>query len=238
MKIKIMTFNTQHCLNFVTRKIDFDVMAEAIRKENPDVVGLEEMRNTGLWYDYRDQVGILAYRTGMNGVFGEAIKFGGINPYGVGLLSKFPIIKSSVTKIPDPNPPKYKGYYETRCVLRTELDIGEGKKLSVCVSHFGLNPDEHENAVRTAVETVPDKKAIFMGDLNMTPENGLLTPIFNKLTDTASVKPDEKLFTFDSVNPRAKIDYIFVSKDVTPVDAYVPETVASDHRPYVSIVEV
>ena len=38
--MKIMTFNTQHCRNFVTGKIDFEVMAEAIRKEAPEIVGL------------------------------------------------------------------------------------------------------------------------------------------------------------------------------------------------------
>ena len=30
MKIKVMTFNTQHCCGFVSKRIDFELMAEAI----------------------------------------------------------------------------------------------------------------------------------------------------------------------------------------------------------------
>ncbi len=37
--MKIMTFNTQHCFNYIERKIDFDVMAEAILKTDADIVG-------------------------------------------------------------------------------------------------------------------------------------------------------------------------------------------------------
>ena len=31
MQIKLMSFNTQHCLNFITKEIDFDIMADAIK---------------------------------------------------------------------------------------------------------------------------------------------------------------------------------------------------------------
>ena len=39
--MKIMTFNTQHCKNFITGKIDFQVMADVISAHAPDVVGLK-----------------------------------------------------------------------------------------------------------------------------------------------------------------------------------------------------
>lgn len=32
-----MSFNTQHCMNYITKEIDFDVMADAIKKFSPDV---------------------------------------------------------------------------------------------------------------------------------------------------------------------------------------------------------
>ena len=54
----VMSFNTQHCLNFYTRKIDFDVMAEAINKCNPDIVGLNEMFDEGPDEDHRRRCGI------------------------------------------------------------------------------------------------------------------------------------------------------------------------------------
>ena len=45
--MKIMSFNTQHCLNYVERKIDFAIMAKAITDCGADIVGLNEMRGQG-----------------------------------------------------------------------------------------------------------------------------------------------------------------------------------------------
>ena len=47
MQLRIMSFNTQHCLNYITRQVDFDRMAEAILECKADIVGLNEMYNLG-----------------------------------------------------------------------------------------------------------------------------------------------------------------------------------------------
>lgn len=49
--MKLMSFNTQHCKNFITGKIDFDVMAKAILDSGAEVVGLNEMRDTAELFD-------------------------------------------------------------------------------------------------------------------------------------------------------------------------------------------
>ena len=41
--MKIMSFNTQHCLNYLEGKIDYDIMAGAIIALGADIVGLNEM---------------------------------------------------------------------------------------------------------------------------------------------------------------------------------------------------
>ena len=61
--MKIMTFNTQHCLNFITREIDFQIMADAIIKCGADIVGLNEMRGLGKDAEYEEQVEKLVYPT-------------------------------------------------------------------------------------------------------------------------------------------------------------------------------
>jgi endonuclease/exonuclease/phosphatase family metal-dependent hydrolase len=232
--MKIMTFNTQHCLNYIEQKIDFDIMAKAICDVDPDIVGLNEMRGLGTDPDYTEQVEKLSQMTGMKYFyFAKAIEFTNHGPYGNGFLSKIPILKAEAVQIPDPNPRGYNGYYETRCVLKAELEGG----ITVLVSHFGLNPDEQENAVRTVVENLSDKKCILMGDFNMTPENEILKPIGSRLCDTAD-KFEEKKFSFPSDKPDRKIDYIFVSPDVKVVEADIPPVVASDHRPHTATVEI
>ena len=228
--MKVMTFNTQHCLNYLERKIDFDVMANAIRACDPDIVGLNEMRGRGVDPEYTEQVKVLAEKTGMPYYyFARAIDFSGGGPYGNGFLSKIPIVRVQNIPIPDPVPHKYNDYYETRCVLKAVLSNGA----TVLVSHFGLNPDEAENAVATVVSNLEKEKCVFMGDLNLCPDDAILLPIRAKMKDTAECFGGEKL-SFPSDAPRCKIDYIFVSPDVTVLSADIPAIVASDHRPHIA----
>ncbi|MBR6503290.1 MAG: endonuclease/exonuclease/phosphatase family protein [Clostridia bacterium] len=232
--MKFMSFNTQHCLNYLEQKIDFDIMARAIKECDADVIGLNEMRNVGVHHEYLDQVGILSELTGIeNHYFAEAIKFSGVNPYGNGMLSKLPILSVETIIIPDPDPKKYDGYYETRCVLKAKL---EGD-ITVLISHFGLNPDEQENAVKTIVENIAPSKCIVMGDFNMQPDNPLLNPIRERMVDTAKFFTEPKL-SFPSDEPNIKIDYIFVSPDVEVVAADIPNIVAADHRPHTAEVNL
>ena len=67
--MKFMSFNTQHCLNYLEQKIDFDIMARAIKECDADVIGLNEMRNVGVNDEYLDQVGILSDLTGIEGMW-------------------------------------------------------------------------------------------------------------------------------------------------------------------------
>ena len=232
-ELKIMSFNTQHCLNYITREIDFDIMAKAILDCDADIVGLNEMRGAGEHPDYTAQVEKLAELTGMEYYyFAKAIDTKG-GPYGNAILSRVPILEAESIMIPDPDPKSYNGYYETRCVLKAKLAGG----VTVLVSHFGLNPDEEENAVRTVMEHLADEKCILMGDFNVTPDNPVLDPIKDRMKDTADLFNVPKL-SFPSDKPNKKIDYIFVSQNVEILDADIPRIVASDHRPHVALVKV
>ncbi len=236
MKIKFMSYNTQHCLNFITREIDFDIIADTIKKCEADIIGLQEIRDEGQHADYQSQAKIIAEKLGYHYYyFAEAIRFGGVNPYGNAIISRYPIISAETIMIPDPEIKKYDGYYETRCLLKATIDVRNG--LNVLVSHFGLNPDEHENAVETVVSNIPKEHCVLMGDFNMEPDNQILNPIMQSLQDTAKVFSTYKL-SFPSDTPKVKIDYIFVSKDLKVEYADIPEIISSDHRPHVATIEL
>ena len=204
-------------------------MARVILDLGADVVGLNEMRGAGEDPEYTAQIEALAERTGMHYSFAPAIDIPGHGLYGNGILSRLPILSVERVAIPDPSPRKYEGYYETRCILKATLEGG----ITVLVSHFGLQPDEAENAVATALESIAPEKCILMGDFNLTPESPLLSPLRAKMKDTADAFDGEKL-SWPSDAPRVKIDYLFVSPDVTVLSADIPAIVASDHRPYVA----
>lgn len=227
--MKLMVYNTQHCLNYITKQIDFELMAKIIKDYGADVVGLNEMRNTGRDEDYQNQAQILADLAGYDyNYFAEAIKFSGVNPYGNALLSKSPIVEAKTILVPDP-PRQYSGYYETRALLKVKLECG----LTVLVIHFGLNPDEQENAVKTVVENLEREKCILMGDFNVTPDNPVLAPIRERMKDAADLFT-EPLLSFPSDVPTIKIDYIFVSPDIEIINADIPAIVGADHRPHVA----
>lgn len=233
--MKIMSFNTQHCLNYLEQKIDFDIMAKAILTCDADIIGLNEMRGEcEQAADYADQTAILSRLTDIqNYYFAEAIKFGGIKPYGNAMLSKLPILSAETIIIPDPDPKGYDGYYETRCVLKAKLEGG----ITVLISHFGLNPDEQENAVKTIIENLAGEKCILMGDFNMTPENPILNPIRERMVDTSQYFSEPKL-SFPSDKPDRKIDYLFVTPDVQVIEADIPAIVAADHRPHTATINL
>ena len=232
--MKIMSFNTQHCLNFIERKIDFNVMAKAINDCGADIVGLNEMRGDGPDGEYTDQVKALSELTGMQYYcFAPAIYVKNSGPYGNGFLSKIPIESTENIIIPDPTVKNGKMSYETRCVLKATLKGG----VTVLVTHFGLNPDEQENAVKTVTEALTDVKCILMGDFNLPPESVLLHPIRGRMTDTATVF-EKELLSFPSDEPTRKIDYIFVSGDLKISNANIPPIVASDHRPHVAEISI
>ena len=235
MKIKVMSYNTQHCLNYITREIDFDIMADTIKKCDADIIGFQEMRDESDHIEYDAQAKIIAEKLGFDYYyFAEAIRFDGKDPYGNALISRSPIKSVETILIPAPETKKYDGYYETRCLLKATIDVGSG--LNVLVSHFGLNPDEQENAVETVVYNIPKEHCVLMGDFNMEPDNPILNPIMQKLYDTAQAFSAPKL-SFPSDTPTVKIDYIFVSKDLKVQFADIPEIVSSDHRPHVATIE-
>ena len=236
MKIKFMSYNTQHCLNFITREIDFDIIADTIKKCEADIIGLQEIRDEGQDADYQSQAKIIAEKLGYHYYyFARAIRFGGVNPYGNAIISRYPIISAETIMIPDPEIKKYDGYYETRCLLKATIDVRNG--LNVLVSHFGLNPDEQENAVETVVSNMPNEHCVLMGDFNMEPDNQILNPIMQGLQDTAKFFSTYKL-SFPSDTPKVKIYYIFVSKDLKVEYADIPEIISSDHRPHVATIEL
>lgn len=232
--MKIMSFNTQHCLNFIERKIDFQIMADAIKKCGADIVGLNEMRDKGADADYDKQTEILSELSGLKyHYFAKAIEFDNKNPYGNGLISKYPIISAQTIPVPDPDPRTGTKYYETRCLLKAKLESG----ITVLVIHFGLNKDEQKNAVKTVLDNIEKEKCILMGDFNVTPDDEILNPIRSKMKDVAAFF-DKPLLSVPSDNPDKKIDYIFVTEDVEIVSADIPAIVASDHRPHIATVNI
>lgn len=230
MIIKLMSFNVQHGRNhnLAGDVVDLPLMAKVIRDVSPLFVGLQEV--------YADQPSILSAMTGGSACFGRATIDEG-KDYGNAVISHLPVLSCETIPIPDPVKRRYKGYYETRCVMKLSIDC-KGKPVTLLVSHFGLNPDEHENAVNTVINIASacGGPVILMGDLNMRPGEAPLQRLASQFADAAKILNHEE-WTFPSHCPDRRIDY-FWYRDAAPVSIQAYKVVASDHLPLVAEFEV
>ena len=235
MKIKVASYNIYHCEDYRKEKIDYEAFAEVIKSLDADVIGLNEVHGKGVLPEYVEQAKILGELTGYNYFFAKAAEIDGPNDFGNAVLTRLPVKEFSVIPIPDPEVQEDDGWYETRCILKMVTDTDP--EVTFLITHFGLHRDEQENAVKTFCESFVDKKCVLMGDLNVKPDNPILDEIKKRMNDTS--EPFSKpFFTFIAHEPNRKIDYIFASRDITPLSFDVPEIILSDHRPVVAELEI
>ena len=248
MKLTIMTYNIQHGVDHLlrlnqpgltdTHLIHLDRFAKAIAPFHPDILSLNEMRNASPEPGFSAQAQILAEALQMPYFyFAEALPAGHHGPYGNALLSRFPFASIEKVMIPDPDSFRPGGHYETRCLIRAQVDTGHGM-ITVMNTHFGLEGEEAENAVKTALSlTDPEKPTLLMGDFNLTPDSPILSPLLAVYQDSAALLPPDTR-TYPSHAPEIKIDYILGCGPLVFTKAQVPDLVVSDHLPYLAEIEV
>ncbi len=248
MKLKVMSYNIQSGKNDedeVERNYDFS--ADVIKDAGADIIGLNELGRHSHGERFpRLDLGMepdeyIGKKLGLNHAFGQAIITRDGCPYGNGILTKFPIVSAETIAIPNPII-REGGHYEARCVLVTKLDVEGG--LTVLVSHFGFEDEERENAVKTITEIIDktDTRVILMGDFNCTPDDSVLAPVYERLTDANNRELTPHTWPANPENHRdttpLKIDYIFASEGIKILSADVIETHASDHKPIVCEIEM
>lgn len=262
MHLKIASYNIMSGRTYTTPpKRSFDFSAEVINDISPDIVGLNEVgRHATAGFpvlDMDDEPSeYLSKKTHMYHYFAKAIEFEG-HGYGNAILSKYPIKNAKTVIIPDPERKandEYSVYYETRSILVAEIDVCGG--ITVLVTHFGLMPEEKNNAVNTILSLLKTIKTpiLLMGDFNMLADDEHLKPIFEALYDTACGEKtpytwpsdmqkyvgeyEAKIKNIKENDASRKIDYIFTSSHFETKSIEVYQSTASDHMPYIAHLEL
>lgn len=240
--IKILTYNIQHGLDYQLRindnirKVDLDKVSKIIKERNPDIVSFNEVYNTvdNSNDEYFNQIKYLAEKNGYPYyLFSQAIETKN-GPYGNAFMSKIPFENYEIIKVKDPIERTEKVFYESRVITKFSF-----KDFNIFSTHFGLAKSEQENAYKALMNNLDDKKSIFIGDLNMTPDNEIINKIKNTFIDsTEYINTLSNNYTFPSINPIKKIDYIFVSKSIKIISSEVINYIYSDHLPIETIIEI
>jgi endonuclease/exonuclease/phosphatase family metal-dependent hydrolase len=190
-----------------------DLLAALIRRENPDVVCLQETRHDWRYERGRGQGEQLAEMTGYHPVSAVGQVYMPIARIdeGVTILTKQPPIRTVLTRLT--RDPHDRDDENERICLGVRLDLGT--EVDVYNTHFSLSENMRiSNARDTAAfirrESGP-RPAILMGDLNAYPD----TPPVRYLRDEAgfvdcwtAAHPDNPGFTYSPWNPDHRIDYV------------------------------
>lgn len=230
----IMTFNIQHALDYKKKIIDIGLFVDAIRKYGADICGLNEVRGEGPVEDYTDQTNAIGDGLSYKRYFAEAIKVEGTSPYGNAMVTSYPVLSAETVSIPDPLFKRPGVKYESRCVLKAVVDAG-GREICVLVCHMGLSGEERKSAVETVCKLLDEIQipVILMGDFNTTPDDAVLTPIFERMNDTDELAETKGIKTYPSYDPDIKIDYIFY-RGLECRNVKTITEIYSDHFPIVA----
>lgn len=232
--VRVLSFNILHG---ATTKGDFDLdkLASVINNVKPDLVALQEVdfkTNRARKYDLATELG---WRTKMAALFGKAMNFDG-GAYGVGILSKNPIIASNTLLLPS-SPGK-----EPRTSLEVLVELESGDTIRFVATHLDHKNDSPDriNQVKTINKKFVqnDYPTILAGDLNDKPESKALSILKTYWTDSFGDKPEP---TYSSDDPRKKIDYIMyrpVEKWEVIENKVICDEVASDHCVVLSVLRL
>lgn len=232
--LRIMTYNIHHCEG-VDGKLDVERIAGVIRKQECDLVALQEVDRNTTRSQRVDQLVELGRLTGLQPYFGKAIDYGG-GEYGLGILSKLPIGETKIYQLPSG------AKREQRIAIEVFVKPTTGPQFVFVCTHLDHSSGENDRTKQIAELKKRfgggPSQSILAGDFNCTSDKLELAPIlaYWKDVDAQNMSP-----TIPVAKPNRKIDYIFLQRDcpwsVGAVEV-LDEPVASDHLPLVTTIRL
>jgi endonuclease/exonuclease/phosphatase family metal-dependent hydrolase len=225
--LRVLVYNI-HAGTDAKRVSNLDRVAAMIRDSRADIVLLQEVDKRTRRSGNVDQLDSLRTLTGMRGVFGRTIDYDG-GEYGLGILSRWPIARSSIQPLPVEMP--HPGY-EARGALAAGIESPAGR-IRVVDTHLDASRPAYRTQQSAALLRIAGEQGadLIGGDLNSEPQDGVIAALtnggFRDLYPECGAPPG---FTFPVVEPVKRIDYLLASRRWKCVSASVLSADASDHR--------
>ncbi len=248
--IRVMTYNVHQGFS-ADGRLNVDRIAEMVRFANPDILALEESDSVRVTSGGVDVVGYLASTLGYYVAYGPPTR---VQTYGVSILSRYPIASWDYDLLPSPG--------DQRVLVRAILRL-PNTDLQVFAIHLGLDGTERDAQIAEVlrVTSLSTGLRILMGDFNacpsgLCPESGATTDHVyadvnaswsDAWVEANGASPVPWSYTYGSLNPFERIDYVFVSPGIdvhacsvlgnipTNQSSFLPlPSDASDHLPVVA----
>lgn len=242
-RLKVMTYNIHYGIGR-DRKYRLDRIISVIKNENPDVVALQEIDKGISRTNFDDQPRIIAEALDMH--FHHCVnRYIGNGEFGIATLSRFPIKKKRRHNIS----------FSTRFSVRPVEPRGalfadiffDSAYLHVFNIHLGLGVREriYQRRKLLSESVLLDKMLrdpiIVLGDFNDSVISVVNSGIENHFNDAFKLSGGKDGATFRWGPIKLRLDRIYTSDNLRPVESYVVNTrssrLASDHKPLVAIVE-
>ena len=234
--LRVMTWNIHHGEG-LDGKVDLEHFSRLIRSERADIVALQEVDKGVERTGRRDFPAELGRLTGMSCVFSNNYDYQG-GEYGNAVLTRFPIKRSANYHYQKVNETEQRG------LLQLVLDV-YGRELAFLVTHLDHRASDaarwsNVGEIERVLQSYHGLPIIFCGDFNTQPSGRVYTRLKEQLDDTWVLAGNGDGCTIPAEAPSRRIDYIWFnrSKALVPLKSWVPESLASDHRPVVTEFQV
>ncbi len=211
--------------------LDLEALARTIERENPDVVGLQEVSRGWVINGSADMLLWLAHRLGMPYVWAPTVDL----VWGNAILSRYPVLSVEEHVLPPPNLLMGRGF------VVAQIGLGNGQTLQMIDTHFHHVPRDQdvrmEQSQRLLAYWSGAAGTVITGDLNAKPDEAEIVLFYEAgLLEACSLAGITPCFTDRADNLVKKIDYLWLSPDLTASQVVVPASTASDHLPLVATV--
>lgn len=235
--VKIMTYNIHEGVG-VDNRLDLERVAAAIRQGTPDILILQEVDQGCAMTRYVDEAKWLALKLNMYCVYApttDQMWQGDV------ILSKYPILNWNFTLLPSPG--------EVDVLLKAVLNAN-GQAVTVFAVHFTVtSPENRRIQIDKALNVIEETggHTILAGDFNIDAyttnptDQANLEAVKARLKDSFDHCPARSLsgkYTFSSWDPHERIDYIFISTDISVVRHRTIASQASDHLPVLTEIQL
>ncbi|MGH7754233.1 MAG: endonuclease/exonuclease/phosphatase family protein, partial [Gemmatimonadales bacterium] len=220
---RVVSYNVHLGVN-LDGQLDPEGIALSVEREDPDVVALQEVGRGWVIGGTMDLAEWLSHRLMMPYVYAPAAdgQFGNV------VLSRLPILRSKGVFLPLIDGVQRRSY------LLVEIDIGQGRSVTVIDAHLeGEDRDHAAQVKRLLAAWGGSPHTIIAGDMNMQPEDpdrarfdeaGLVSVQDAAGQGRASTAAEPKF-------PGDRVDWIFGTAELSFSQFHIGNARASDHLP-------
>lgn len=234
--VRFMTYNVHGCVG-MDGQLSPRRIARVIAQSAADIICLQELDVCRKRSGHLNQPHEIAKHLKIDHHFHPAWQINE-EQYGNAILTRFPleIIKAGVLHQQHQD-------RSFRCAMWVEIDTGGPVPIQLITTHLSIYPQEQLQQAREIandwIEPALKKGPVVLcGDFNARPKSRAHKVLADALKDVETFDDSPSRSTYFSPFPVLRVDHIFVSESLTPVNVVVPFSrmarIASDHLPLTS----